>query len=249
MADVDDFISLLSDRKRIVALTGAGVSTMSGIPDFRSSDGLYSRKYGRLDVETIVSIDFFRSHPDIFYSWALPYWFNMESFRPNIVHTTLKRMEDKGLLSLGIYTQNVDYLHERAGSRKVYPLHGSLERAYCTNCNAYHTYGEIAPVVRAGKVPVCRDCGSVVKPDIVFYGENLDMSMLQRAENAFANADLVLVLGTSLIVNPAAALPYISVQKGRDVVIVNRSETWLDKYALMHFDDLGTFFSEVDSKI
>lgn len=249
MSDVNDFLSLLSGRKKIVALTGAGVSTMSGIPDFRSSDGLYSKKYGMLDVETIVSIDFFRSHPDIFYSWALPYWFNMENYRPNIVHTTLKKMEDKGLLSLGIFTQNVDYLHERAGSRKVYPLHGTLERAYCTQCNAYYTYEEIAPVVRMRKVPECSRCGAVVKPDIVFYGENLDISLLQRAENAFANADVVLVLGTSLVVNPAAGLPYISVQKGRDVVIVNKSETWLDKYAMMHFDDLESFFKEVDSKI
>lgn len=249
MSEVDDFLKLLSGKKKIVALTGAGVSTMSGIPDFRSSDGLYSKKYGKLDVETIVSIEFFRLHPDVFYSWAIPYWFNMESYKPNIVHDTLKKMEDMGKLSLGIFTQNVDYLHERAGTKKVFPLHGTLERAYCANCHAFYSYQEISPIVRKGEVPKCRHCGSVIKPDIVFYGENLDMSLLQRAENAFSNADLVLVLGTSLIVNPAASLPYLSVQKGTDIVIVNKSDTWLDKYALMHFDDLEKFFSGVDSRI
>ena len=241
----DEFIKLLEKSRRVVALTGAGVSTLSGIPDFRSSDGLYSKSYGKLDVETIVSINFFNLHPDVFYSWAKDYWFRMDSFKPNIIHKTLADLERLGKLSEGIFTQNVDFLHERAGSKNVYPLHGTLERGFCTNCHAYYDYKYMANEVEKGNVPKCRNCEGVVKPDIVFYGENLNSSILSRAESAFSYADLVLVLGTSLVVNPAATLPYLSVREGKDIVIVNRDKTYLDDYAVLKFDDLGAFFTSL----
>lgn len=249
MTDIGPFLDLLGKSRRMVALTGAGVSTLSGIPDFRSSDGLFSEKYGSLDVETIVSINFFNKHPDIFYSWARDYWFRMETFEPNVIHKTLARLEKMGKLTEGIFTQNVDFLHKKAGSRKVYPLHGTLERGYCTNCNAYYEYEYMRSFVERGEVPVCSSCSSVVKPDIVFYGENLDSTMLRRAESAFSYADLVLVLGSSLVVNPAASLPYLSIRSGSDIVIVNRDSTYLDKYAQLRYEDLGSFFTSLSDAL
>ncbi len=244
----DEFFELFSKSKRQVVLTGAGVSTLSGIPDFRSSDGLYSKDFGHMRVEDILDIDFFKAHPDIFYSWAKDNWYNIEGKEPNIIHKSLKKAEDKGYITEGIFTQNIDFLHERAGSRKVFPLHGSLKRGYCMNCNSYHEYDEISKAVHEGRLPLC-SCKGVIKPDIVFYGEALDSTTLGRAENAFYNADLVLVLGTSLVVNPAASLPYISARKGRDIVIVNRDDTYLDGYARLRYRDLGSFFESFDSFI
>ncbi len=245
LSDFDRFAEILEKSRRVAVLTGAGVSTLSDIPDFRSSDGLYSKKFGHMSVEELLDISFFREHPDVFYSWAKDNWYVIGDRKPNIIHTTLKRLEDLGLLSEGIFTQNIDALHQKAGSRKVFELHGSLMRGYCINCNSYYTYDDISIMVHSGMVPVCRSCGGIIKPDIVFYGENLDLSVLKRAEIAFGNADLALVLGSSLVVNPAASLPYITAEKGRDVVIVNRDRTYLDNYASLVFRDLESFFSEL----
>ncbi len=246
MSDFSRFTELLERSARIVVLTGAGVSTLSGIPDFRSSDGLYSKEYGRMRVEDILDISFFLAHPDVFYSWAEPYWYHMDEYEPDIIHRTLQKMEAKGKLSEGIFTQNIDMLHQKAGSKKVYELHGSLARGFCRGCGKMFTYKEMEESVRKGEVPRCPLCSSLIKPDIVFYGEGLDSTTLMRAENAFSNADLAIVLGSSLAVNPAASLPYISVQRGRNLVIVNKSRTYIDEYAAMRFTDLGSFFTLLD---
>ncbi len=243
LSDYSAFFDLYSKSRRIVVLTGAGVSTLSGIPDFRSSGGLYSKEFGNMSVEEILEIGFFRLHPDVFYSWARDNWYQMDSYEPNIIHRTLAEMERRGRLTEGIFTQNIDNLHQRAGSKKVYELHGSVRFGYCMECHRQYGYDEIARSVNAGAVPVCASCGGVIKPDIVFYGEPLDSSMLMRAENAFANADLAIVLGSSLVVNPAASLPYISARNGKDIVIVNRQRTYIDDYAAIRYDDLEEFFS------
>ena len=245
MSDFSAFISLYEKARRIVVLTGAGVSTLSGIPDFRSSDGLYSKEFGHMKVESILDIDFFREHPDVFYSWAKDYWFEMEKYEPSIIHRSLAAMEAAGKLTEGIFTQNIDGLHQKAGSKKVYELHGSVREGYCMNCRRHYGYAFMADMVRNGAVPVCGSCGGLVKPDIVFYGEPLDTTTLMRAENAFAAADLAIVLGSSLVVNPAASLPYISAQSGKDIVIVNRDSTYIDQYAALRFSDLGSFFREM----
>ena len=240
----DDFFTLLEKSRRQVVLTGAGVSTLSGIPDFRSSGGLYSKEFGQMQVEDILDIDFFKDHPDVFYSWAKDNWYNIDDVKPNIIHETLKKAEDLGYLTEGIFTQNIDYLHERAGSRKVYPLHGTLQRGYCMNCHRHYDYKYMADAVNSGIKPICSSCGGLVKPDIVFYGESLNTTTLMRAENAFSYADLAIVLGSSLVVNPAASLPYISARSGKDIVIVNRDKTYIDDYAALKFNDLESFFDE-----
>ncbi len=241
----DDFAALYESSKRIAVLTGAGISTLSGIPDFRSSDGLYSKRFGHMRVEDLLDISFFSTHPEEFYSWAKDVFYNLDDKEPNIVHKVLARIEAMGRLSEGIFTQNIDSMHQRAGSKKVYELHGTLSRGYCMRCNSYYDYKEIAAMVRSGMVPVCRECGGVIKPDIVFYGENLDMSILKRAEISLSRADLLLVLGSSLVVNPAASLPLLTYQNGGKIVLVNRDSTYLDDKAL-RFDDLESFFSEFD---
>lgn len=246
MNKFDSFISLYESAKRIVVLTGAGISTLSGIPDFRSSDGLYSKKFGHMRVEDLLDISFFRAHPEEFYSWAKDIFYNLDDKKPSIVHRVLAEVEARGRLSEGIFTQNIDSMHQRAGSKKVYELHGTLDRGYCMRCNAYYGYKEIASMVRSGMVPVCKDCGGVIKPDIVFYGENLDMSILKRAEISFSKVDLLLVLGSSLVVNPAASLPMITYQNDGKIVLVNRDSTYIDDKALK-FDDLESFFIEFDA--
>lgn len=236
------FITLFERSKRIVVLTGAGVSTLSGIPDFRSSDGLYSKNFGHMSVEELLDIGFFNLHPDIFYSWAKGNWYILESYQPNIIHKTLARLEKMNRLSEGVFTQNIDGLHQRAGSKKVYELHGSLRSGYCVNCHSWHSYDEISRLVNNDVVPICSLCGSVIKPDIVFYGEGLDSTTLQRAQFSFSKADLALVLGSSLVVNPASSLPFLTVQNKKNVVIVNRDRTYIDDYAAIRFDDLEDFF-------
>ena len=249
MSDFSRFKELYEKAKRIVVLTGAGVSTLSGIPDFRSSDGLYSKEFGNMRVEEILDIEFFKAHPDVFYSWAKEYWYQMDSFEPNIIHRVLAAMEMKGKLTEGIFTQNIDGLRQKAGSKKVYELHGSVRAGYCMNCHSYFDYHYMADFVNRDTVPYCKNCGGLVKPDIVFYGEPLNNTVLMRAENAFRNADLAIVLGSSLVVNPAATLPYISIREGKDVVIVNRDRTYIDEYAALRFNDLEAFFKEAEKSL
>jgi NAD-dependent deacetylase len=132
-------------------------------------------------------------------------------------------------------------LHKKAGSQKCYELHGSAEHHHCTNCNSYYSYESIAPIVLNGEVPRCRQCGSIIKPDITFYGENLDPLVLAKAYEMFSHSDLTLVLGSSLLVQPAANLPYHSLQNSAPLVIVNKQETGYDRSAILHFSDLQQF--------
>lgn len=247
LSEFDKLFHLLEESKRIVALTGAGVSTLSGIPDFRSAGGLYSQKFGNISVEELLDIDFFRANPQEFYRWAKDGWYKMHEFQPNPVHYSLAKMEEKGLLSEGIYTQNIDAIHQRAGSRIVYELHGSIASSSCMHCHEGFSYQEIEEQVRVGVTPVCPHCGGIVRPDIVFYGEGLDSHLLMKAEKAFMECDLCLVLGSSLVVNPAATLPFISARYGKKIVIVNRDKTYLDDYATLRFTDLKNYAEAVNN--
>lgn len=241
MNDKELLFSLLDSSNKVVALTGAGVSTLSGIPDFRSSNGLYSKKFGNLKVEDLLDIDFFMSHPEEFFAWSKTTWYTSEDFKPNIIHKALSELEKCGKLNLGIFTQNIDFLHQKAQSKKVYELHGSLKYGYCINCHKQYPYSFIEEKVQNNEIPLCENCNNLIKPDIVFYGENLDQNILSRAFFAFEKADLALVLGSSLIVNPASSLPYCTVKNCGKVIIVNRDSTYLDKYASLKMNDLKEF--------
>ena len=238
--------SLILNSRKMTVFTGAGVSTLSGIPDFRGKNGLYSGLWHDLPVEQILNISFFEKHPEIFYEWAREFWYHLEDYKPNVVHTTLAKMERMGLVA-GLYTQNIDMLHKKAGSRKVYEVHGSAEHHYCHTCNKHYSYGQIAVQVQAGKVPFCSQCGGVVKPNIVFYGENLDSLILSRAYEQFSHSDLCLVLGSSLTVQPAASFPHYATSNGCPLVIVNAQKTSQDGGASLRFEDLQQTFLALDT--
>ena len=232
--------AMIRGSRSLVVLTGAGISTLSGIPDFRSSSGVYAKRWNEYRVEEILSIGFFHAHPELFYEWAREFWYKLDSYQPNVVHTSLATLERKGYVR-GVFTQNIDMLHKKAGSRKCYELHGSAEHHHCTNCNSYYSYASIAPIVLNGEVPRCTQCGSVIKPDITFYGENLDSLVLAKAYEMFSHSDLTLVLGSSLLVQPAANLPYHSLQNSASLVIVNKQKTGYDRSATLQFTDLQQF--------
>ncbi len=222
----------------IVFFGGAGVSTESGIPDFRSVDGLYNQKF-EYPPETIISHSFYKRDPSYFFRFYREKMLPL-GFEPNIAHWTLARWEEEGRLS-AVVTQNIDGLHQKAGSKQVFELHGSVLRNYCTRCGKFFT----AEYVRdAADVPMC-GCGGIVKPDVVLYEEGLDSDTLDGAIEAIQDADLLIVAGTSLTVYPAAGL--IRYFKGDHLVLINRDPTPYDHMAdLVIHESLGNVFRELE---
>ena len=227
----------ISQSNRIVFFGGAGVSTESGIKDFRSVDGLYSQKFD-YPPETIISHSFFVRNPEYFYTFYREKMLPL-GFEPNVTHKVLARWEQEGKLS-AVVTQNIDGLHQKAGSKKVYELHGSVLRNYCTRCGKFYP----AEFIRdSSGIPKC-SCGGTVKPDVVLYEEGLDQRVLEGSVRAIENADLLIVAGTSLTVYPAAGL--IRYYHGSRLVLINRDETPYDDYAnLVFHENLGTVFSQL----
>ena len=224
----------IGESKRIVFFGGAGVSTESGIPDFRSVDGLYNQKYD-YPPETILSHSFFMGMTEEFYRFYRDKMLCLDA-KPNPCHLRLAQWEREGKLT-AVVTQNIDGLHQMAGSRKVFELHGSVHRNYCTRC------GKFYPVeyIRDSKgVPKC-ECGGLIKPDVVLYGENLDGNVIQGACAAIAAADMLIIGGTSLNVYPAAG--FIDLYHGNRLVLINKSQTPRDGMAnLIIRDPIGKVF-------
>lgn len=247
MASVDELLKLIKASKNVNVFTGAGVSTLSNIPDFRGVNGVYNTSFMGHNPEEILHIDFFYAHPDIFYSWCKDVWYNLDEYKPNVVHKVLAKMEKAGLID-NVFTQNIDVLHTRAGSKKVWELHGSARINYCTDCKKEFSYDEVAPVIREGKVPRCDKCSGLIKPNIVLYGEMLNSDVLNMADKTCKNSGLLLVLGSSLTVQPASILPELTLQGGGKVVIINSSPTYIDDYATMKFNDLKEVFEGLDSR-
>lgn len=227
----------VKESRRIVFLGGAGVSTESGIPDFRGVDGLYKQKFD-YPPETIISYDFFVRNPAYFYRFYREKMMPI-GYEPNITHQKLAQWERDGKL-LAVVTQNIDGLHQKAGSNRVYELHGTLQRNYCMRC------GKVYPpqfVKDSQGVPRCT-CGGTVRPDIVMYQERLDPDVVEGSIAAIESADLLIVGGTSLTVYPAAGL--INYYRGNRLVLINRDETPYDHRAnLVFHDSLGEIFSQL----
>ena len=222
--------ALISQNKRIVFFGGAGVSTESGVKDYRSEDGLYNtvREYG-VSPETILSHSFMLEHSDVFYDFYYKY-FLAEKVDPNAAHYALAKLEEKGKLT-AVITQNIDGLHQAAGSKKVFELHGTTSCHYCARCGKLFPTEEIAEL--RGKVPKCKKCGGFVRPDVVMYQESLKEATVVGAINEISKADLLIIGGTSLAVYPAAS--YIGYYKGENIVLVNKGETSYDKHADLIF--------------
>ncbi len=237
MEKLEIFRQWIKESNRIVFFGGAGVSTESGIPDFRSIDGLYSQKF-EYPPETIISHSFYLRDPAYFFRFYREQMLPL-GFEPNITHRKLAQWEQEGTLS-AVVTQNIDGLHQKAGSKRVYELHGSVLRNYCTRCRKFHT-AEF--VKNAEGIPRC-DCGGIVKPDVVLYEESLDQNTIENAVQAITDADLLIVAGTSLTVYPAAGL--VNYYRGNRLVLINRDETPYDGYAnLVFHDSLGKIFAQL----
>lgn len=233
---IEELKKIIDESKRIVVLTGAGVSTDSGIKDFRSKDGL--SKESSIPMEILLSSNYFYSHTEDFYKFYKAY-FDCSKIEPNITHKYLKKLEDEGKLR-AIVTQNIDGLHSKAGNKLVYELHGTTFSNHCIKCNKKY---DSDIVFKSEGVPRC-SCGGLIKPDVVLYGEQLPAKDLESSVKEIENADLLLVLGSSLVVYPTAGL--INYFKGKNLVIINREKTDYDSDAtLVIHDNLKDVFTEL----
>lgn len=239
---MDEHISTLKDwvaqSNHIVFFGGAGVSTESGIPDFRSVDGLYHQEY-QYPPESIISHSFFMRNPTEFYRFYKNKMLCLDA-KPNAAHKKLAEWEQQGKLR-AVITQNIDGLHQAAGSKEVLELHGSVLRNYCTKC---HKAFDAQYIKNAEGIPVCDKCGGMIKPDVVLYEESLDDDTITRSIQHIANADMLIIGGTSLVVYPAAGL--IRYYKGSKLVLVNKSTTCADQDAdLILRGAIGQIFSQL----
>ncbi len=236
---MDPLKSYIEKAKKIVFLGGAGLSTESGIPDFRSSDGVFKaiKAYG-VPPETLLSIDFFEDYPEIFYDYYKKFLIYPDA-KPNKAHNALAKLEEMGKLN-AVVTQNIDGLHQAAGSRHVCELHGSVYRNHCTKCRKFYSLEQIMAMKG---VPTC-DCGGIIKPDVVLYGEGLGNSVVTDAIRSIREADTMIVGGTSLAVYPAAGL--IDYFRGDTLIVINLSPTPRDREAtLCVHEKIGEALSRV----
>ena len=217
MTRIEELQKIIDESQNIVFFGGAGVSTESGIPDFRSQDGLYNQKY-KYPPERIVSHSFFRARTEEFYEFYKDKMIFPEA-KPNAAHLKLAELEEAGKLS-AVITQNIDGLHQMAGSKNVLELHGSIHRNYCQKCGKFYA---VDYIMNSEGIPKCEDCGGLIKPDVVLYEEGLDARVTNAAVRAIASADTLIIGGTSLIVYPAAS--YINYFRGKNLVVINKSDT------------------------
>lgn len=238
MTEVEKLQQMIDESDSIVFFGGAGVSTESGIPDFRSVDGLYHQKYD-YPPETILSHTFYRRNPSEFFRFYKDKML-CPSAKPNAAHKKLAELEKAGKLK-AVVTQNIDGLHQAAGSRTVYELHGSVLRNYCEKCGKFY---DLQYILNSPGIPTC-ECGGTVKPDVVLYEEGLDQDTLTNAIHAIASADMLIIGGTSLVVYPAAGL--IDYYKGNNLVVINKAPTSRDAMAdLVISGPIGEILSQIE---
>lgn len=238
MTAMDQFLDMVKHSDNIVFFGGAGVSTESGIPDFRSVDGLYNQKY-KYPPETILSHSFYMDHTDEFYRFYRDKMLCLDA-QPNMAHIKLAELEKAGKLK-AIVTQNIDGLHQKAGSKNVLELHGSVHRNYCQKC---HKFFDAEYMLRAEGVPQCDACGGNIKPDVVLYEEGLDDEVIEKSLYYISHADMLIIGGTSLVVYPAAGL--VQYYRGNKLVLVNKSSTGMDSRAnLVIAEPIGEVFSKI----
>lgn len=248
MADLDykvkELSKILNESSNVVFFGGAGVSTASGIPDFRSSNGIYSQKLNKtFSPEQAVSHSFFEKLPEEFFTFYKQYLIYPNA-KPNDCHKALAKLESMGKLK-AIVTQNIDGLHQKAGSKIVYELHGSVLRNNCMNCGSFY---DEKFILDAKDIPLCKKCGGIVKPDVVLYEEPLNNKVISAAIYAIQNADTLIIGGTSLIVYPASGL--INYFNGEKLVLINKTATQADQKAdLVIYDDIAKVMKNAVSLI
>ena len=236
--EIAELQKIIDESSRIVFFGGAGVSTESGIPDFRSADGIYHQKY-KYSPEQVVSHSFFIKYPEAFYEFYKEKMMMLDA-KPNPAHLKLAELEAAGKLQ-AVVTQNIDGLHQAAGSKMVYELHGSVHRNYCQKCGAFY---DARYMLESTGIPRCEKCGGLIKPDVVLYEEGLDQATINGAVHAISQADVLIIGGTSLTVYPAAGL--IDYYNGNKLVLINKSVTPMDSRAdLLVQGPIGEIFSQL----
>lgn len=230
MDKYEELKKIIDTSKNTVLFTGAGISCPSGIPDFRSADGLYNEKGGGYSPEQIISHSFFVAHPKEFYEFYKSKMVYPKA-KPNAAHRYFAKLEEEGKLS-AIVTQNIDGLHQAAGSRNVLEFHGSVHRNHCMRCGKFF---DVNYVMNSSGAPKCDKCGGPVKPDVVLYEEGIDADVFEKSVAAIENAQTVIVVGTSLAVYPAAGL--LTGFRGENLVLVNKQATPFDRYATLVFNE------------
>lgn len=236
----EEFLGRLRKAQCAVVLTGAGVSTDSGIPDFRSANGLYSK----ISEETF-QIDFLYNSPEQYYKIAIEHIHTLADKAPNATHQLLAKLESQGLVR-AVITQNIDGLHQKAGSDNVTEFHGDVTRFFCTRCEKHFDRGYVDAQIREKGTPACDDCGSFIRPGVVFFGDPIPMEAMYDSQSLVQTADLFITMGTSLAVNPAAGLAAAARNTGANLCIINRGPTNLDYLADLRIEtDLKTFSEAV----
>ena len=237
---MEELRKLIKESGFTTAFTGAGISTLSGIRDFRGKNGLYNEP----DADKIFDLDYFMKDPSFYYRRSKDFIYNVDMKEPGPVHKMLADFEANNMME-AVITQNIDILHQRAGSTNVIEVHGTPMHHHCLNCDKYYSYETIAEIVKRDETPRCESCGGIVKPDITFFGEQLPAGAIEKAYELASKSDLMLVLGSSLLVQPAASVPLAAVRSGARIVIVNDMPTPLDDYAWKLFPDLEEFCDQL----
>lgn len=230
----------VEQAKYCVAFTGAGISTFSGIQDFRGKNGMYKH----MDAEKIFSLDYFKQNPTHFYNHAKDLFYDLKKREPGIVHKTLANLEQKGIIK-SIITQNIDMLQQKAGSKKVIEIHGSPLIHQCLSCQKEFALELVITMMQTKTVPRCDVCEGLLKPGVTLFGEPLPIEAFQEAFHEAYKADLLFVLGSSLVVQPAASIPLRVIQSGGEIIIVNNQNTPLDHLAILHFNSLEEFCNHI----
>lgn len=240
---MNEIEKLVKQANRIVVFSGAGFSTESNIPDFRSDTGIYRKKIYPYPCEVMISHDFFLQDTKQFYEFyrnEMVY----ENAKPNKGHKAIAKLEKLGKLE-AIITQNIDGLHQLAGNTKVYELHGSIHRNYCMKC---HTFYGLNTICNSSDIPICEHCGGIIKPDVVLYQEGLDQNVVNGALTALEKADLLIIAGTSLVVYPAAG--FIHYYRGKDIIVINHDATQADeKASVVSRDNIGDVLDFINTNM
>lgn len=237
-------VSYINHAEYCIVFTGAGISTFSGIPDFRGQNGLYKK----LDADRIFDYFQFLEEPEYFYNQSREFLYDEKQIKPSLIHKELARLGKKNIIR-AVITQNIDMLHKKAGSKNVLEIHGSPEIHFCMNCHRKYRYSEVIKKLKISEVPQCSECSGTLKPEITFFGEQLPGLALKKAAGECMKADLLLVLGSSLLVQPAAALPMNTVNSGGKLVIINNMPTPLDDYACLKLPDLEEAFNYISKEL
>jgi len=244
---LEDAVELFRNARRVVVLTGAGISTPSGIPDFRSEGtGLWSRD----EPMDVASLSTFRTHPERFFNWFRPLASLIFYAQPNAAHRALAELDESGNAQT-IITQNIDMLHQKAGSKHVIEMHGTLQTLSCTCCYKRFDSGDfVKQFVDDGTIPMCLNCNGILKPDVILFGEQLPQSAVFEAQNAVRGCDLMVVAGSSLEVLPVAGLPMQAVDRGAHLIVINDSPTYINVRAdVVIMDDVATILPHIARRV